>query len=297
MVNSVSMAVLVLCVGAGNPAVPSRVDQQLPASSGGRVVVDNPLGTLEVRGAQQDVVHVTGSIGAGSERFIFEKQGDVTVVRVVIPQEHKLFQRVEGSHLVVTVPQGSELEVAVVSADAKVDRMTGATQVHSVSGDVRVTGMAGTLCVNAVSGDVQVEGTPPRVEVDAVSGDVVMALGRDAVAVRVQTVGGDVTVKAPRVDRLDVNTVSGNAELMLDPGSSAESRVSSQSGDVVWRVSSLAAASFVASSLSGDVHLPGKMERVSRGFGPGNQGRSVVGNGFGGVKISTVSGDVDVRQQ
>ncbi len=297
MVGSVSLAALVWCVGAGNPAVPSKVDQRLAAAPGGRVVVDNPLGTVEVRGVEGNQVHVTGRIGQGTQRFIFEKQGDVTVVRVEIPDDSGLFNRVEGSHLVVTVPQGSELGVRVVSANATVSGMTGPTQVSSVGGAVRVTETDGPVGIHTVSGDVHVDGAPPKLDVDTVSGNVEVDLDDDAHALKINTVGGDVTVDALRVDQVVVRTVSGDTKLDLDPGSSDDSKVSSQSGDVVWKLSPVAAARFSANSMSGDIQLPGKAEKLARSHGPRQQRKSVVGNGFGGVDISTLSGNVAVTQQ
>src|SRR4051794_11687687 len=93
--------VALVCSAAAWAEVPAVVDQRLPASATGRVVVEVPAGSVQINGTNELVVHVKGRIGKGTERFVFEKRGDDTVIHVELPKRSGAFQRVEGSHLEV----------------------------------------------------------------------------------------------------------------------------------------------------------------------------------------------------
>ena len=120
----------------------------------------------------------------------------------------------------VAVPRDIALTLGVVSASALVSGLRTSAKLNTVSGDIIVDGLDGDLNLNAVSGDVQVRELRGALTANSVSGDVAAtgAIPRTSV----DTVSGSVLVDSTGpVLAISVNTVSGNATVRLDEGLAA----------------------------------------------------------------------------
>jgi DUF4097 and DUF4098 domain-containing protein YvlB len=127
----------------------------------------------------------------------------------------------------------------------------------SVSGDVHVTGVTGHLHASAVSGDVHIKDVSGSVSATAVSGDVNVEIARleGAEDMKFSTVSGDVTLSLPASLDADVDM----------------------------------------SSFSGSIKTDFPVEVRSEKFGSRNWARGKLGDGSRRLRISTVSGDVNMR--
>ena len=94
---------------------------------------------------------VTGELGEDAERLEFTKSGDVTRIKVVLPNRS---HHADDTDLIVKMPGGAGLSVNVVSADISVKGVRGAQRLQSVSGDVRTEAAGEDVECRTVSGDV-----------------------------------------------------------------------------------------------------------------------------------------------
>lgn len=107
-------------------------------------------------------------------------------------------------------------------------------QVHTVAGDVLVRGIRGVISAASVSGDVEVtDVVAPALEARTVSGNVTLR-GVDAAEVDGGTVSGDV-LYAGRIQAQGdyaFETLSGDVELRIPPGTNADLSGSTFSGSI-----------------------------------------------------------------
>lgn len=131
----------------------------------------------------------------------------------------------------VAVPRGTDLNLGVVSASALVSGLATDARLNTVSGDIIVDGHTGDVSVNAVSGDVQIRGLEGALSANSVSGDVA-ATGRLRKA-SVDTVSGGMLIDTVgEILAVNLNTVSGDASVRVDEGRPANYVLRSVSGRV-----------------------------------------------------------------
>ena len=164
--------------------------------------------------------------------------------------------------LVVYVPRGfSSIDVKTMSGDVRLENLDAeALKFHTFSGDVDGDlKYCGTLNIDTTSGDADLLGTVENVSASAVSGDFSLDLSGMKKASFHTTSGNlDLTLHDP-FDRLDIATVSGDADLNVgdldgvDLVSSA-----SVSGDVEVNVDTVHGRNPIRiSTVSGDVTIDG----------------------------------------
>jgi len=83
-------------------------------------------------------------------------------------------------------------------------------EVGSAAGDVTVRDVGGGAVIRTASGDVSIKGAAGRVAVSVASGNVTV-IGAQPVSLDVHSVAGDVRARAPRFDRVAIETISGDA--------------------------------------------------------------------------------------
>ncbi len=206
---------------------------------------------------------------------------------------------------------GGGLEVKTASADVAAHDVEGVLRIRTGSGDLLAAGSAG-LDVSTGSGDVSAERIREVVTIHTGSGDVMLARS-DAKTVSVHTGSGDVALDGvagslelhtgsgdiegrglKEVERLDVETGSGQITLSLDAARLSGGEVEAASGDVALSLSSAPALTLSVSTASGDIDaesLPGTRvtRRTERHL------EAEVKGGGAALRIHTASGNVSVR--
>jgi DUF4097 and DUF4098 domain-containing protein YvlB len=294
MSPSLKVSILALaCIAAFPAFAATPIDQSRPLDPRGRVEIDNLKGRVEVRAWDRPEVKITGSLGAGVEKFSVE--GDERSLRIEVKYPNRA-RNTEPTMLVVQVPLQAELEVSTVSADIDVHGVAPRElSLESVSGDISANGAPRRASVESVSGDLALTFNSGDVEASAVSGDLTIA-GRLTGEVAVETVSGNMRVdsKGERLRRLSVETVSGDADIKVALVPDGEISMESVSGDLTLTVPRDLSAQVTGESFSGDLSAPGaKIEREE--FGPGSSFQTRYGAGKGDVRIETFSGDATLR--
>lgn len=132
--------------------------------------------------------------------------------------------------------------------------------ITSVSGDIEVSHTKGELHVNSVSGDVEIKGVAGAVNANSVSGDV---------EVEIQSLEG-----TDGAGNMEFNSVSGDVEVRLPGNLEADVKMSTMSGDL-------------------KTDFPIEVEEKR---GPGRRASGRLGNGSRSLKLSSVSGDINLSR-
>jgi hypothetical protein len=141
----------------------------------------------------------------------------------------------EGLRVKARLPHGGGALVKTASADTRVSGRLGALEVNSVSGDVRVRGeVAEDATVKTVSGDIELDRVDGDVSVQCVSGDVRVRAASGSVDTK--SVSGDIRLEALTVGDVRFNSVSGDIEIGIVPGSLLDVDAGSTSGDLASEV-------------------------------------------------------------
>ncbi|HYJ79868.1 MAG TPA: DUF4097 family beta strand repeat-containing protein [Longimicrobiaceae bacterium] len=313
-------------LAAGSAPAQERIDARRSTGATGVVEIHNVAGTVRVLAWNRNEVHVTGTLGRGSDRLELVGEGDRVVVRVVLPRRG---HDNRGSDIEVRVPGRKTVNVRTVSADINVAGVTGSVDVRAVSGDVGVsgrprdvfaqsrsgdasfTGESGRVHAESVSGDVTVGGTVrEQVEASAVSGDVSVTAASGEV--RATSVSGQVEVTSMR-GRAEVTTVSGDVRLAGralhgsfqtvsggiyvsgDLARDGTTSFNSHSGEIELRLSSGTSAAVDVSTFSGGILNDMAGARVTRSSR--REQHFTVGRGDARVSIRTFSGGVKLTNR
>jgi hypothetical protein len=139
-------------------------------------------------------------------------------------------------------------------------------EVHSLSGDIEVIDRVGALALQTASGDIRVEACDGDMNASTASGDV--SIRGCSQSISVKTASGNVEIETdPRCVEISARSASGDIRLLYDDDFDAL---------VSWTT--------ISGSVDCDVKRSSSRE-------------AVLGSGLSPVKLSTSSGDIEVRRR
>jgi len=283
---------IALLAATSPAAFGSSIDELSAADPAGHVEVTNTSGSVEITGWDRREVEVTGELGKGSERLEFGTSGNVTHIKVVMPERSR---GVKESELRIRVPAGSSIAVNTVSADIEVRNVSGAQRLQSVSGDIVAGTLSNEVECKTVSGDVVLTGpgSPGIFTITTVSGDA--ELSGVAGEVNAHTVSGDIELVTGTTARSRLRSTSGDLTLTGTLSSDARLDVESISGDVRVNLEGGVNAEFDISSFNGEIRncFDQEATRTSE-YAPGRELRFREGAGTARIRIKTLNGDINV---
>ncbi|MFG2295516.1 DUF4097 domain-containing protein [Streptomyces sp. NPDC048603] len=186
----------------------------------------------------------------------------------------KVWER--SAAVTLTVPAGTNVQIAVVGATAFVSGISGGTEVHGVTGDTTLVRLSGSVRTRTVSGSVEAQSVDGDFGFRSVSGGLTLVDGA-AGAVRAESVSGDML--------LDL------APAAATPERPVSISLNSVSGQVAIRIPHPADARVEASTTSGGVSNAFEDLRVSGRFGS-KRITGTLGAGTGTLRATTVSGAI-----
>jgi len=292
-----------------------RVDETKDVSATGNVAVNVVRGKVRLVGWDKPAVQVTGTLDTKAKAFIFDVNGDETIIEVKIDDGiNGWFGSDEGSSLTVYLPSASRMEFDGVSTEVDVRGLDKSIEVNVVSGDITMVGGSSSVTVQSISGDLILNDSTGRVKVVTVSGDIesnsvtgvahYTTVSGDIVAkdggeeVLIETVSGDIEVVSGSVTTLGGHAISGDIAVrtrLLDSGSI---EFASISGNIALRLEGDINARFSLETGSGSItnKLSTDQPAISRYMGDENL-QFTVGDGRGQVSLSTRSGDLLLEAQ
>ncbi len=259
-------------------AATTNVNRTVAAEANGTVAINAVAGSVAVVAGASSEVMVTGTLGGGVERLDVERQGARVDIRVVVPRTvNSMSRRDAWARLVITVPAGSALDIATVSADVSSNGTGGVIDVRSVSGDVQIEGTAqasGRVRVRTVNGNVRAQRIGGSLEASSTSGDIRAGMAPVQLA-RLRSTSGDIALDG----RL---AATGRAEL------------ETVSGDVTVAATAEDGIAVDAASFSGDITacFPAQITGPASRSNPGKRLDARVGAGSARLTAKSLSGDI-----
>lgn len=175
-----------------------------------------------------------------------------------------------GGTIEIEVPRDARVEVQATAGDVTIDDVRGGASVRATAGAVSLSRAAGPVAVEVASGDVRVASDDP-------------------LALTVRSISGRIRARAPRFERVAIETVSGAVALAGTFGPGPGHAISTVSGTV--RLEVAAGLTLTLTTVSGDVAC----SHPDRRSGDGRGEPLVIGDGAARVAVRTLSGDVVVR--
>ncbi len=197
---------------------------------------------VELQALRDDDVTRTAIEGA-----TVEQHGDTITVEIA-KQSWGFLGRSPSVGVRIRCPYGSRLECTTASADVSASGRVGEVNVKTASGDVllehvggelnaktasgdiRASAVDGETNLNAVSGDIRIGAARSRVSVTLVSGD--LEIGEAHAALSANSVSGDQEIRSVRDGTIHLQSVSGDIEVGVAPGTRVFIDASATSGDV-----------------------------------------------------------------
>lgn len=291
------MRVLIVTTLLAMTAVPAwgktSLDEIADAHPQGEVEVSNISGEITVTGWDREQVKVTGTLGRGSERLIFERDGRRTVVKVDIPKGSR---NVGSSKLFVTVPEASRVTVAGVSADIGVKGVKGALRIESVSGEIEAEVFEEDVEAKTVSGDFKFRGhdKPCLLTLTTVSGDGRVENIRGELVV--QSVTGSLDISGKELERARLRTTNGDIDLETGLGEDARFDMEAINGDLRLDILGDVDAEIDVETINGSIDnsFGPDPARTSK-YAPGRELRFTHGEGNARIRIKTLNGGITLR--
>jgi putative adhesin len=159
-----------------------------------------------------------------------------------------------------------------------------------VSADVTAIGFRGTQEYRTVSGDLVLDRIGGDIRVKGVSSDISLRAEAPLASLEINTVSGDISGVAPRIEQLRATTVSGDLDLEGTLADGPEHRIETVSGDASLGVTDNLTLEVRGLSTDADIRLPHRSE------GSRDRRRYIIGNGGPQLLFSSMSGDIEIRQ-
>lgn len=310
-VNTLAITSCLILSGQALAAV--DVAQSISSDNVTNVSINNHSGFINVIGWNKDKISVTGTLDDDAEKLTFEQKGAQVLIQVEYPRMDGW--HAEGSKITVFMPKNIRMKSSSISSDIHLSNLHGGVEVKSVSGDIlaksitqnveinSISGninshkLAGKISLNAVSGDIKDTDSSGRLEIKSVSGEVVTI--SQAKEVFFNNVSGSSELNLAEVVELRIRTVSGDLTAKLTLNEKALLKASTVSGDLEFSFQQGVDADFsLKSSVGGDIdNNITKMKTEHDEYGPGAKLNFQTVNGSALVRVSTVSGNIEVSSK
>ena len=290
------------------------LDLSKAADGQSRISIENLRGKVAITGWDQDQVKISGELDDEAERLIFEKDGDEITIKVVMPRNLRSHHG-DGSDLEIRVPRRSELQFAGVSTDVTLQSLERGTEVetvsgrikareldkyislHSVSGNIDSTALEGKIHLSTVSGSIRDRDSSGRIRYRSVSGDI--EAWSTPAEVSASVVSGDMALQLGEVEEGEFKSVNGDLEVKLSLAAQARIKATTVNGGARLELPDNTDARFKLSTSAGGRIVNGLTDDkpVKAKYGPSSKLSFETGAGKASVKVTTVNGRVEIREQ
>lgn len=274
-----------------------EVSESLQADPNGKVQISVVRGEIDVQGWDQAQVKIEGELDDATEKLIFERNGDETVIQVEIDESfwEKRWNS-SDTNLVVHVPSKSHLVADGVATDFSINRIGGGVEVNAVSGNIEINDSSDTVNLETVSGDIKIANSWGKMKASTVSGDI--ETDGKAVFFDAQSVSGDIDASIGKSELIEITSVSGDIDLRLELIEDGRLDAKTVSGDIDLKFENgeVNARFEINTGPGGDIRNSLTNDKPGRSFIGAEEVRFDSGNSSGTVEISTMSGTVQIDE-
>lgn len=245
-----------------------------PIGANGRFRLRQMSGEITVRGVDGDTVRVREREGRSIIDAFRVEKGE-GILSLSAPEKFGVDLLFFGiGHrsspvLEVEVPRGADVVIEAASAEVEASGLAGITRIRTASGDVTVTAIGGILELDAVSGEVSISADAP-------------------LDLRLRTISGDCTIRAPELGRAVITTTSGDIRLDAVLTGRGPFEITTVSGDAT--IVGRSGIRIEAKTITGDLQSE---QPYGRYTSPGRK-QLIVGDGGTPFGFKSVSGDLRV---
>lgn len=208
--------------------------------------------------------------------------------------------RFNGTNIEVTVNglYGST-DIEVVNGDIIATDLRGTVKLETVNGDIETNDLNGRITLETVNGSIDDEGSQgSRLSLTTINGDI--EANTTSLRISADTTNGDIELDADALDELDVSTVGGRLEASAILNPKGEININSVSGRIELALPANTAARFnVQTATNGRIENDLSVHEAERRnrYVNSRELDFTLGDGSGEVSVSTVSGNVFLRQR
>ncbi len=293
-IRNALLSAAVLAILSQAAAAGQNLSKRATVTADATVDVSNVQGSVNVTAWDKNEVELTAFLESDKDQLEFEATDRLVRIKVQRPDRHR-YREDDDVTLTLRVPKGARLIVDTVSADITVDGVRGDQRLESVSGTVKTRAYDQPLSLHAVSGEIEVAGSGGKATLttENVSGTTIVSGIRGVF--EGSTVSGTIDASIAAVERLHVETVSGDADIKAELAAAARVEMESVSGTLVLMLKPPVNVDFDIESFSGDIETCfGTRPRDKSKYGPGSELEYTQGKGGARVVIESLSGDIEV---
>jgi hypothetical protein len=270
-----------------------RVNREVDARPGGKLVLDVDFGAVDIMSAADDKVTVEAfrSIDFGDAAkekeylarvpISITAENNIIMVRARATKEARpdwFHQSRTDGRYTIRVPKNFSADLSTGGGDVTASELTGDMRAHSNGGDLRLSHLRGALSARSDGGDIELDDCDGIVEIKTGGGDIVFTDSRGTLHGRtdggtievrnfvggteVSTGGGEVRLE--RIDGAIAGETSGGSITASVSGSAIKTiRLESSGGDIDLAVPKLANADITAQTSGGRIttNLPLEVTR------------------------------------
>lgn len=297
---------VLLCVTTASATLAEPIERNFESAANPELRIENRKGSVKVIGWSESSIHITGDLADDDGRLEIDDDSERPEIRVISSN----WRNASESHLVISVPAGTSLEIETASASIEVEGVSGASlrvetssgsidvagafarsEIEGVSGGIRLADASGDMNVSSVSGKVEVKGSPRSLRVETVSGEI--ELDVQAGNVELESVSGSIRINGSVADEIQAESVSGSINFSGMLGPEGEMELHALSGTVTVEFDEPVYGEYSLSTFSGSVNSD--LDSVSNLQRSGKQMEFEYGEGECSIELESFSGSVSVR--
>lgn len=184
-----ALVVAASAASAANVRKNFRVEHVFPLVAGGALVLDNPIGDVEIIGADVQGVETVALKTVIAVDAATIEEGRMSTALIVAGDEKTRVLRAA----MPMVP--SKTWSSRVTWRVKVPRSTHVRVISNSSDRIRVANILGNVIVKNVNGEIVLENVPATVTVESVNGDIIYSTPQPTGHATLSTVNGDIAIR------------------------------------------------------------------------------------------------------
>lgn len=315
-IQSVSLALILVILGSSEAwAQRQSIDETRQVSPNEKIRLEVMRGEVRIRTNTQNIFSVNGLLDEDATGFDLESSNGFSEFIVRMPRRVSGGLFTDGSELEISVPVNSDIEFTGVNVNVDVQGVQGGARIRTVNGAINAADLgtfvdlntvngainsvnnSGRVEITTVNGSVDERGSSGRVSIEAVNGRIDVDSAAEIVAL--QVVNGRIRGRVQSVQELDLETVNGGIELDLTGSPAPRVSGSTVSGHIELDFDANVNARFSLRSNTG-ARLVNQLtdDEPSRDrFGPSRRLDFTMGDGIGDVRLTSISGRLELRRR
>ena len=277
---------------SGSCLAGEKVNHSLVVENTGKVFVKIPRGLVKIHGWDKPEVKIQGELDDTTKRLIFETKNNKTLIKIDTEgQQHWG----DSSVLNIFMPQQLPLYFKGIDTSFIISNLNSHIEGKTINGDLKVKKSHGKIKLSVVSGDVALIESSGFTKIESVSG--MVNFSGDFEQAYLKSISGDITANISGTDKLTIKNISGYTQIRGSVISEAELKLSSVSGDIIYRVADKLNATCevvsqfggeINNELTGDLPIDGNLHKKTLSF--------ISGDGSGKLSMNTINGSISIEK-